>query len=196
MLSVVPASARKLAQWSRAEGMTISFYSTADLPRKTLRYVKGLGIDRAFNILAAQNLGFERSPIVIVDIGTAMTVDFLDEKKRHKGGWICAGPRLLSEALSEKTAQLPRVDPAHRMMCQALLGSNSTVTSLQNGSTAQTIGVIELAFELSRQKFGKKPRLVLTGGWAPRIKLRKPISGRRVPHLALRGLKDFIDNRG
>ncbi|MGI6401074.1 MAG: type III pantothenate kinase [Thermoguttaceae bacterium] len=76
-----------------------------DEPRK-------LGLDRAVAAFAGVRLLGEGVPFLVVDVGTAATIDYVDSSGIFKGGAILPGPRLSAEALNVKTSQLPMLpDP-------------------------------------------------------------------------------------
>ena len=63
-----------------------------------------LGVDRWLVMLAAWNDC--RAPCCIVDCGSAITVEYLDEGGRHEGGYIMPGLRLLKSSLLTNTAEI------------------------------------------------------------------------------------------
>ncbi len=67
-----------------------------------------LGIDRAVAAYAALQLLGHLGPVLVVDIGTATTIDFVDEQGIYSGGAILPGPRIAAEALFARTERLPR----------------------------------------------------------------------------------------
>ena len=69
-----------------------------------------VGIDRLLNVLAASALVELGEPAIVVDAGSAVTVDLLHEQGSFAGGAIFPGLRLMALALREHTAQLPLVD--------------------------------------------------------------------------------------
>lgn len=66
------------------------------------------GVDRLANI-AAINL-LKASPAIVVDAGTAVTVDLVDSTGRYLGGWILPGQQLQLNALHAGTRDLPDLD--------------------------------------------------------------------------------------
>jgi len=190
-VSVVPRASKKL----RKLCPSIRAILVKDLGA-SFAYQKGLGIDRALNVLAARDLNPHRASMTI-DCGTALTVDFINKKGRHLGGWIAAGPRILSQALLEKTAQLPRVDLSawvFRTPIRRALGK-STRQSLAFGQRAQFEGFIEFALRRALKIFPREDfQVFLTGGGAALWSPTKPLM-RRIPHLGLRGLQIFVQNK-
>src|SRR3954468_22196592 len=82
-----------------------------DLPSRVLTDPPGeTGVDRVVNVAAAyEQLG---KACVVVDAGTAITVDCCNERGDFLGGAIAPGVALQFEALHDKTARLPKVELA------------------------------------------------------------------------------------
>ena len=71
-----------------------------------------LGIDRVAVMLAAwQRL---RRACIVIDCGTAVTVDFIDDEGLHRGGVILPSDQLMRDSLSHGTAQLDHFGEAHQ----------------------------------------------------------------------------------
>ena len=68
-----------------------------------------VGADRIANAIAASEL-YPNGNVVVVDFGTAITVDAVSVEREYLGGAICAGLGLAMEALGTKTAKLPHVE--------------------------------------------------------------------------------------
>src|SRR5208337_55868 len=66
-----------------------------------------LGVDRWVALIGARDF-FPGHALLIVSVGTAMTIDLLDARGRHRGGLITPGPRLMIDALLERTAGIRR----------------------------------------------------------------------------------------
>lgn len=86
-----------------------------------------VGADRVVNAIGA--LDRHGAPVVVVDFGTATTVDLVDGDGAYRGGVIAPGVRVAGEALVEHTAALRRVElttPRHVV-------GRSTVEAIQSG---------------------------------------------------------------
>lgn len=96
-----------------------------------------LGSDRVADAVAA--LHEYQPPIVIIDMGTATTLSVIDGQRRHIGGMIAPGVGISMNALTEKTAQLPKIslDPPKRC-----IGSN-TVECMKSGILYGAAGCID-----------------------------------------------------
>jgi len=80
----------------------------ADHPQFQHCYVDAtrLGVDRWLAMLGARQL--HRDNLLVVDAGTALTLDLLDQNQQHRGGWIVPGLQLAQQALFQQTQ---RVNP-------------------------------------------------------------------------------------
>lgn len=131
-----------------------------------LQYSRGLencserlGADRAVTAVAA--IAKYGTPLIVIDFGTATTVDAIDEEGRYMGGTIGTGLRVSMDALIQGTAKLPRVElnmPAH------MIGT-STTEQLQAGVVAGYVGNVEYLISHMKQEMGQpRVRVVATGG--------------------------------
>ncbi|MBI5805094.1 type III pantothenate kinase [candidate division TA06 bacterium] len=124
------------------------------------RLPQQLGCDRAVCSYAAAKL--YGMPVIVVDIGTAITWDAVDPLGRHLGGAIAPGPATMARSLNEKTAQLPLI-PIKRP--RAAIGRD-TAGSVESGIYWGTIGMVkELVAVISAEMKGR-PKIVVTGGLA------------------------------
>ncbi|AXT31712.1 type III pantothenate kinase [Pseudoalteromonas tunicata] len=117
--------------------------------------VKNLGIDRWLAVLAAVSL-YPNENVVVVDSGTATTIDLLSKDKQHLGGWILPGLDLMVDAV---TARTEKVFTDLSTPYASELGTN-TPQALKNGCLMSTLGAVEFA----KTKFNDKSRILFTGG--------------------------------
>jgi type III pantothenate kinase len=117
------------------------------------------GVDRVLNIAAAyEQIG---KACVVVDAGTAVTVDCCDDKGEFLGGAIAPGVSMMLDALHERTAQLPRVqgfappdEPFGRSTRQAIL----------HGVYHGVRGMVKEIIENYATELGTWPDVIATGG--------------------------------
>ncbi|MDR0306986.1 MAG: type III pantothenate kinase [Chitinispirillales bacterium] len=120
-----------------------------------------LGADRICNALACALL-FKNQNCVIIDCGTAVTIDYLRKGKIFEGGVIFAGTATHAASLHKQTDSLPLVNfdnsgaPA--------LPANSTTTCITAGILYATAGAIDRCIEEYRNIHGKGLALIATGG--------------------------------
>ena len=119
--------------------------------------ISRLGVDRWLAMLAA----FDKSngPCLIVDCGTAFTLDILSEEGMHLGGFILPGLRLMADILVSETGI--RLDEKG---VEPTLGlGNSTHEAVVNGAVASLVALIEKKMgELAKNS--PDPRVYITGG--------------------------------
>lgn len=149
-----------------------------------------VGIDRLLNAVAVNSFRGERQAAIIIDSGTATTVDAVSADGKFCGGAIMPGFELCARALHQYTALLPLIgldELADRV--PAPRGRN-TRAALSSGLYWGQIGAVrELIERLSAEHEPSQVLLVLTGGGAPL--LRESLAARDAvdrPYLALEGL--------
>jgi pantothenate kinase type III len=155
--SVVPEMTDRLRVWATQKQIPFHLLDTSktllDLP-----YEEGLGLDRALNVLGLVSQGLKR--FVCMDIGTAVTVEFYDQ--RWLGGWIFPSPYVALSALHEKTAQLPSLVPPSRL--GQLQWGRSSEACMQKGVQATVEGAMSRAIDLMKRRGrSKKFDCVITG---------------------------------
>lgn len=69
-----------------------------------------VGIDRLLNVFAAGRLSAMDRPVIVVDSGTATTVDLMTADQTFRGGSILPGLRLSACAMHDYTARLPLIN--------------------------------------------------------------------------------------
>lgn len=122
-----------------------------------------VGADRIVNGIAAyQRFG---GPVVVVDFGTATTIDVVSEDGAYLGGAIAPGVETSAEALFTKAARLSKVDleaPAH------VIGTN-TRASVQAGLILGEAAMIDGLVRRVWAELGCEATVIATGGLAERI---------------------------
>jgi len=117
-----------------------------------------LGIDRWLALLGTMHL-YSQENVLIIDAGTATTVDLLAANGEHQGGWILAGINaLFNSILSHSTL----VHAKNKTTPSLAFGAN-TSDNVNNACWAATLGMIERAIEQAQQ-LGEINRIILTGG--------------------------------
>ncbi len=150
-----------------------------------------VGLDRLFNALAARSLVPLGTPAVIVDIGTAVTVDLVDAVGRFSGGVIFPGLRLMAESLHQHTAKLPWIDPTEGDFGE--LPGRNTRTAMGLGMLHAVSGGIDAVVRGLAAQCAQAPYVFLTGGDAtPRLsqllETRRQFATKTVSNLTLQGL--------
>jgi type III pantothenate kinase len=147
-----------------------------------------VGADRLLGAwFARESVG---TPLVVVDVGTATTVDVVDAEGAFVGGAILPGPALAMRSLARGTAMLP---PVPLVLPRVAIGSD-TASAIASGVLFGHVAAIQGLLDRMRAELGgrTRPRVVLTGGdasalgspdWADRFE----------PDLLLRGLGALAD---
>lgn len=117
-----------------------------------------LGIDRWLGILGAAQL-FPGQNILLVDSGTATTVDMLDKNGQHQGGWILPGYEAMYQAVVNSTT---KVMAAFNYQGETDFGNNTT-DNVNHGCWAALVGAVELAVKKCQQQW-PVDKVVLAGG--------------------------------
>ena len=148
-----------------------------------------VGLDRLLNAVAAQQIRADGQPVVIVDSGTATTVDYVDRQGTFCGGAILPGIGMSARALNDYTALLPLI-PARDVTFEApdVIGRN-TVAAMKSGLFWGHVGAVrELTSQMLSRDSGAHPPLILaTGGAGASLAPWLP-SAQVHPFLPLQGL--------
>ena len=143
-----------------------------------------LGIDRWLAMLAAFH--YHKTAVCVVDCGTAITLDVIDQQGMHLGGMIMPGLSLLKQALSKGTADLNICPEIHQ---QGL--ANYTEAAIFNG----TISAIKGFIESGLAQYEQPVLLVLTGGDADFILARLKLDASVDKALVLKGLALLVNEQ-
>ena len=119
--------------------------------------VSRLGVDRWLAMLAAYNKS--NGPCLIVDSGTAFTLDVVNKEGLHLGGFILPGLRLMRDILASETG----IKLAGEDLQPTLELGNSTQEAVYNGGVASLVALVEKKIDELRTK-GLEPKVFLTGG--------------------------------
>lgn len=146
-----------------------------------------LGVDRIADAVGA----FRRwgGPVVIVDCGTATTVDAVDAGGRFLGGAIMPGLSISMDGLFGRAAKLPRFDWAAPLRAGGAVGKN-TVQAMHTGLTHGYAGGVDALVDRIRAEMTAPAAPVIsTGGLGELIGRYSRTIQRHEPHLTLDGLR-------
>ncbi len=136
--------------------------------RNTYRPSSQLGIDRWLAALAARRYA-PYVDILIINMGTATTIDSVSANGDFLGGWILPGLTTMLTSLGKTTAQLPHVSPPGSFTYPWPHVANNTLDAMQQGCLAAQIGAIAYCQQQVSRLLGKAPRCFMTGGAAKEI---------------------------
>ena len=158
--------------------------STADIPRELLDYetIETLGIDRFLACYGATNQ--TNISVVVIDAGTALTIDFMDQENVYHGGLIAPGLSSFTEILPQKAPALPNVN----IEIPETWPGKSTVDSLKWGQAGFYHMAIEGILQKYEDEFGHF-ELFITGGDAQSVKQLISRESKVRPFLVFDGMK-------
>lgn len=158
-------------------------YSSKTGIKLEIPYPEGLGTDRIANIVAAEALC--KSPVAVIDFGTATTISVVGRRSNYIGGAILPGIRLMNEALAKGTSRLSEVQIG---LPSAALGTD-TYSCIRSGLLYGTAGAAERIIGEIERETGLRLKIAITGGYSGLIsnfiKRRHTV----IPLLTLKGLK-------
>lgn len=141
------------------------------------------GVDRLLNAAAAYDR--LKQACVIIDAGTAVTVDFVDGAGTFHGGAIAPGASMQLRALHDHTAALPEL--TFRAPDSEVFGRN-TAQAMYQGVFHGIRGMVQRLIEQYAEHFGAFPTVIATGGDAPVLFEKEELIDRIVPDLTLMGI--------
>ena len=141
-----------------------------------------VGEDRLLNAAAAYDV--LKQACVIIDAGTAITVDFVDGDGTFHGGAIAPGAQLMLDSLHRRAAQLPEVEFARPVDA---IGHNTT-EAMRAGVYFGLRGMVRELVERYAEYGGSFPLVVATGGDSHLLFRDFDLVDRVVPDLTLMGL--------
>ena len=122
-----------------------------------------VGADRIVNGVAAfTRLG---GPVIVVDFGTATTIDVVDSSGAYLGGAIAAGVETSAEALFSRAARLSKVDLEAPSV---VIGTNTTM-SVQAGLLLGAAAMVDGLVRRTWAELGTETPVIATGGLAQRM---------------------------
>ena len=143
-----------------------------------------IGADRLANAMAAAHL--YGAPSVVVDFGTALTFDVVNDQKAYVGGIIAPGISLMTDYFHEKTALLPKITVADP---KAIIGK-STEQAMQIGAVHGYRGLVASLIDALKQEMNiRRLPVIATGGYAALITQEMKAITAQCPQLTLEGLR-------
>ena len=145
------------------------------------REISELGADRWAALIGAWSL--YQSAAIIVDSGTAVTVDALTAQGEFIGGSILPGIELARDSLWRRA---PGIHEFYALSPE--LPAQSTVEAVSSGVVYTTVGGVELLVDKYSELVGNAPKLLLTGGTCSLIAEHSSYNFEMVSNLTLIGL--------
>lgn len=142
----------------------------------------GVGSDRI--VIAVGALAEYPPPLILLDLGTATTMEVIDRRGAYVGGCIIPGVRTALDGLTERSAQLPSISLE---VPENVIGNN-TVACMRSGVLYGAAAMMDGMIERIEEELGEKATILATGGIAPMI---VPLCSREIlleDNLLLKGL--------
>ena len=117
-----------------------------------------LGKDRIAAVVGAYDL-YPQNNLLIIDAGTAITYDILNDKKQYLGGNISPGIDMRFKALFEFTEKLPLVKQKQYNKLYGTSTENAICAGVQNGVVFEVDGAID-----TFKEFYNNLKVIITGG--------------------------------
>lgn len=151
-----------------------------------------LGSDRWVALIGAwqrvRSRGMPR-PVLVVMVGTAVTVDALDAHGHFLGGLILPGFGVMQRALEMSTAGL-KVPTG-----EIVDFPTNTSDALMSGGSSAMAGAVERMYRKLRQRTGQEPALYMSGGAAPKLTAITDLRFETIDHLIFDGLLELQSHR-
>lgn len=139
-----------------------------------------LGSDRWAALIGARR---EKSgPLLVVNAGTALTIDAMNDAGEFLGGLIVPGVRLMMRSLTASTAH------AHAVDGEFVQFPTSTTDAIYSGALNAALGAVTRMREALVARVGFTPTCVISGGAAVALVPHLPSPTHEIPHLVLLGL--------
>lgn len=178
--------ARELAKWTSSHWQInpdfIQVSKEVHGVRNAYADFQTLGIDRWLSLIAAWQKF--QCACLIVDCGTAVTIDVIDHSGQHQGGLIFPGEITMQRSLHQSTDALPDAD----VTATATNLAKSTRDGISHGCLLAVLAAIEYAAQNSGLQTNDNIKYIITGGDASRIMQLLRQDFIHEPHLVLEGL--------
>jgi type III pantothenate kinase len=155
-----------------------------------------LGADRWAAAVAAWHGAGRYRTVCAVCIGTAITLDLVDQDGHHRGGLIAPGPELMLEALLKRTADIAARAARDARAQRRRRGArplvpplaDATRGALEEGCLAAAAGFIDRTTNQITRRLNVRPVLFVTGGARGPVISRMRSACRPIEDLVLRGV--------
>ena len=173
--------------------LTVSNTTVADLIKVEMPNPSEVGADRLVNAIAAYHQF--PGPLIVIDFGTAITFDCVNDNCHYLGGAILPGIAISIEALAQRTAKLPHIDVSNP---PATVIGTTTIEAMKSGILhgygAMVDGLVAAIKTELVDSSDQVVQVLATGGMAKIIAPYTTIIDHIDPLLTLRGLKIIYEH--
>ena len=188
--SVQREGQRLLAEWVRTHRPQDDFRVLADtdLPLEVrVDFPERVGVDRLAAAVAAGAIRQPGRPAIVVDAGSAVTVDLVGSDGAFEGGVIVAGFRMQAEALFGTADLLPLALLAPQDDPPPVLGKN-TEAAIRSGLFWGAVGAVRELVERLSAELPARPHVFITGGDLARLAPLVGDEAQFIPNMVLAGI--------
>ena len=162
--------------------------SSTKLPIKiSYETPKTLGNDRKALVVGANQL-FPNQDVLVIDLGSCITFDFINSENTYVGGSISPGIKMRYKSLNQYTSKLPMIDVTHS---PDLIGIN-TYDCIHSGVHNGVLGEINYQIQ-SYSNIYPKIKIIITGGDFNLFDMELKNSIFADPNLLMKGLNKILD---
>ena len=144
-----------------------------------------LGSDRWVSIVGLFSL--YKKPLYIVDCGTAISIDCVNDKGSHIGGFILSGIKGYSRSFVDAN-NLKNIKLSNLKSNMKFKPAKTTQKAILDGYVLMVISAIEKSYNSFSKQVRKKPLLVISGGYGEFISKKLSIKNKYIPNLAVKCL--------
>jgi len=188
---LIVCNVRPSVEWleNLAQVYSVVVLETADIPLQKLKYStpETLGMDRYLACLGAWSL--HHSPVVVIDAGSACTIDFMDKNGVFNGGVIMPGIQTLLRVFHKPAPGLPNFD----FQIPDNFPGLSSRDSLQWGLSQLFLDGVKANLSRYRNEIGDF-ELVLTGGDSKQLAFYLGVEAEIRPDLIFMGMEAFLED--
>ncbi len=155
-----------VANWASSVNVHLTFVNSEKMRfgiTNSYEQPELLGVDRWLSMIGGASK-YPNTGLIIVDAGTATTLDVLDENGKHLGGWILSGIDLMLKQLGEHTSKVK-----YDISNEASIGfGQNTSECVNNAAWASTVSLIEAGIKQAQSEFAIS-QCILLGGNAEKL---------------------------
>ena len=151
-----------------------------------------LGDDRWVAIVASYHQ--YKKPLVIIDCGTAISIDCVNDSGRHLGGYILSGFDAYSKSFFN-AERLKNIRLRENKTNKKLLYAKSTGEAMLSGYTLMIASAIEKIYSRMKSSTKVQPQLIISGGYAKQILSNLTIKCKYEKNLVLKCLGSISDQQ-
>ncbi|MGY8768304.1 MAG: type III pantothenate kinase [Pirellulales bacterium] len=192
VISVNQPGLQRLQDWHSADEK-FCVLSAKDFPLSiSVGSPEKVGMDRIAAAVAANCLRDKQHAAIVVDAGSAVTIDAVDAEGKFIGGAILPGLKMLAASLSGQTDLLPLIQINPEQPPQVV--GRDTGAAIRSGCYWGSVGAIQYLVQRMEDQFSEQVDLFISGGDASKIAAQGNRSMQTVPHLVLSGIAVAVES--